>query len=139
MFRFKLGCITPLGVEDGAILDTQISASSQLDYTHSAKQARLHSKADGSKWGSWSALKDDLNQWLQVDLRSFTRVTRVATQGRNGLDQWVTKYNLQYSDNGDIFHFFEEAGNNAAKVYLPLYIYDDDFHGSFFIVFYMFQ
>ena len=103
-------------MENDAILDTQISASSQLDDTHSAKQARLHSKADGCKWGSWSALRSDLSQWLQVDLRSYTRVTRVATQGRNGYDQWVTKYKLQYSDDGDRFHFFEGPGNNAAKV-----------------------
>ncbi len=105
-------------MEDDAISDTQISASSQLDNTHSAKQARLHSKADGSKWESWSALRNDLNQWLQVDLRSYIRVTRVATQGRNGYDQWVTKYKLQYSDDADSFHSLEEPGNSDAKVYL---------------------
>ena len=117
MFRLKLGCITPLGVEDGAILDTQISASSQLDNTHSAKQARLHSKADGSKWGSWSALRNDLNQWLQVDLGSYTRVTRVATQGRNAFNEWVTKYRLQYSDDGATFDLYKEAANSSAKVW----------------------
>lgn len=109
--------MTPLGLENGAISDTQIAASSQLDSTHSAQKARLHFKADGSKWGSWSALTNDLSQWLQVDLSTYTRVTRVATQGRNGFYQWVTKYNLQYSDNGDTFHSFEEPGNNGAKVY----------------------
>ena len=114
--------MTPLGLENGAISDTQIDASSQLDSTHSAKQARLHSKADGSKWGSWSALTNDLSQWLQVDLSTYTRVTRVATQGSNGFYQWVTKYNLQYSDDGDKFHSFEEPGNNGAKVY-PNYMF----------------
>jgi len=113
----NLGCVTPLGLENGAISDTQIAASSQLDSTHSAKQARLHSKADGSKWGSWSALTNDLSQWLQVDLSTYTRVTRLATQGRNGFYQWVTKYNLQYSDDGDAFHSFGEPGTNRAKVY----------------------
>ena len=103
-------------MENQAISDTQISASSQLDTTHSAKQARLHSKADGNQKGSWTALRNDLNQWLQVDLGSYTRVTRVATQGRNGYDQWVTKYRLQYSDDGDSFHFFKEPWNNVAKV-----------------------
>lgn len=107
-------------MENDTISDTQIGVSSQLDSTHSAKQARLHSKADGSKWGSWSALTNDLNQWLQVNLRTYTRVTRVATQGRNGFYQWVTKYKLQYSDDGDTFHVLEEPGNGGEKVY-PYY------------------
>ena len=112
----NLGCVTPLGMENKAIHDTQIDASSQLDSTHSAKQARLHSEADGSTLGSWSARTNDLNQWLQVDLSTYNRVTRVATQGRNGLHQWVTKYKLQYSDDGDTFHVYEEPGNGGAKV-----------------------
>ena len=104
-------------MENDVIHDNQIDSSSQLDSTHSARQARLHSKADGSTWGSWSARTNDLNQWLQVDLSTYTRVTRVATQGRNGLYQWVTKYKLQYSDDGDTFHVYEEPGNGGAKVY----------------------
>ena len=103
-------------MENRAILDAQIKASSQLDETHTAKQSRLHSQADGDKRGSWSALRNDVNQWLQVDLVSYTRVTGVATQGRNGHYEWVTKYRLQYSDDGDAFHFYEDPGTNAAKV-----------------------
>lgn len=116
----NLGCVTPLGMENKVIHDEEIDASSQLDNTHSASQARLHSKADGSKLGSWSARTNDLNQWLQVDLSTYTRVTRVATQGRNGFYEWVTKYKLQYSDDGDTFHVYEEPGNGGAKVY-PYY------------------
>ena len=101
-----------------AISDAQITASSQWDDTHSATQARLHSKSDGRKRGGWAALRNDLSQWLQVDLGSYTTVTRVATQGRNGVDQWVTKYRLQYSDDGDTFHVFEEAGKSSAKVHI---------------------
>ena len=100
----------------GAISDAQISASSQLDDNHSAVQARLHFKADGLKSGGWSALRNDTTQWLQVDLGSFTKVTRVATQGRNGHDQWVTKYKLQYSDDGLSFHMYAMVGDKSAKV-----------------------
>ena len=100
----------------GSISDSHISASSQMDSNHSAAQARLHLKADGNKAGGWSAFTNDLNQWLQVDLGSYTRVTRVATQGRNGYDQWVTKYKLQYSDDGVIFQFYRDAGSSVAKV-----------------------
>ncbi|XP_073259033.1 uncharacterized protein [Porites lutea] len=111
------GCVKSLGMENQAISDAQVTASSQMDNTHSAREARLHSKSDGNQRGGWVALKNDLNQWLQVDLGTFTRVTRVATQGRDGYDQWVTKYRLQYSDDGDTFHSFKVITINSAKVF----------------------
>ena len=104
-------------MESKLISDDQISASSELGSNYSAVQARLHFKADGGKAGGWTALSDDLNQWLQVDLGSYTRVTRVATQGRNGYDQWVTKYKLQYSDDGATFEFYKDAGDTSPKVF----------------------
>jgi len=103
-------------MESKTITDAQISASSQLDDNHSAIQARLHFKAKGGNAGGWSALRNDANQWLQVDLSSYTRVTRVATQGRNAYDEWVTKYRLQYSDDGVTFQYFKEVGDTSAKV-----------------------
>ena len=105
-------------MENRAISDAHVTASSQMDDTNSAREARLHSKSSGNQRGGWVALKNDLNQWLQVDLGTFTRITRVATQGRDGYDQWVTKYRLQYSDDGDIFHSFKVLGVNSAKVWL---------------------
>ena len=114
-----LGCIAPLGMESKSISDDQISASSQLGSDYSAKQARLHFKSNGSKAGGWSALSNNPYQWLQVDLGSYTRVTRVATQGGNGYDQWVTKYKLQYSDDGVTFQFYKDVGDSSPKVSAP--------------------
>ena len=104
-------------MENRAISDAQISASSQKDVNHAAKQARLRIKADGNKSGGWSARRDDFNQWLQVDLGSNTKVTRVATQGRNQRDEWVTKYRLQYSYGGVNFKFYKIKENSSAKVF----------------------
>ena len=87
-----------------------------LDGSTSPGRARLHFKADGSKAGGWSPLKDDGTPWLQVDLGSYTKVTRVATQGRDGYNQWVTKYRLQYSNNGVNFQVYKEPGKSLAKV-----------------------
>ena len=103
-------------MESGDIADAQIKASSMLDGNNSPGQARLHQKAEGSRAGGWSALKDDLSQWLQVDLGSYTKVSRVATQGKNGLDQWVTKYKLAYSNDGENFRVYKEPGVSSAKV-----------------------
>ena len=98
-------------MENGAILDEQITASSQWNFNHASFQGRLHFQ------GSWSTGTNDLHQWLQVDLGSqYTKVTSVATQGRNDLAQWVTKYKLTYSDDGVTFQYYKEQGQLADKV-----------------------
>ena len=103
-------------MDSGAISDAQITASSQWASSHAAVQARLHFEKAGNKQGGWSSRRNDVNQWLQVDLGSYTTVTRVATQGRNGYGQWVTQYRLQYSDDGVTFQFFKEPRSSSAKV-----------------------
>ena len=116
-----LECQQALGMENGAIVGRQISASSQLDANHAAIQGRLNFKATADKAGSWSAARNDSSQWLQVDLGSqYTKVTRVATQGRNNAAQWVTKYKLQYSNDGVKFQYFREPGKTAIMVRIYL-------------------
>ena len=105
-------------MESEAISDTQLSASSQMDGNHSAAQARLHFKADGSIAGGWSALTNDRNQWFQIDLGSYTKVSGVATQGRDACKEWVTKYRLQYSDDALTFKFHKKSREVLAKVSL---------------------
>ena len=112
-----LGCSQALGMENGAITDKQIKASSQWDSNHAPFQGRLHFQGIISKAGSWSAERNDLNQWLQVDLGSqFTKVTRVATQGRNAYSQWVKRYKLLYSNDGVNFQYYREQGKTVDKV-----------------------
>ena len=110
-------CRKPLGMENNAIADELISASSQLDANHATSKGRLQLKADSNNVGSWSALTNDVNQWLQVDLgNEETTVPRVATQGSNAKDQWVTKYKLQHSYDGFKFQYYSESGQNESKV-----------------------
>ena len=106
-------------MENGAIRDEQITASSQWDFHHAPFQGRLHFQGTASKAGSWSAHKNDLRQWLQVDMGSqYTKVTGVATQGRNAIfpRQWVTKYKLTCGNDGVNFHYYREQGQTADKV-----------------------
>ena len=111
--------MTPVGMESGSISDFQISASSQRDDNYAASRARLNIKMNGVKQGGWSPLRNDNNQWLQVDLGIYTTVTSVATQGRDGFDEWVIKYWLQYSVDGVIYHFYKEKGETSSKVCRP--------------------
>ena len=101
-----------MGMESGKILNKQITASSEWSAHHAAHQGRLNFQevvegGGATKSGSRSARKNDMNQWLQVDLlREESVVTSVVTQGRNRHPlwsrhkQWVKSYKLQYSNNG---------------------------------------
>ena len=111
-------------MENGAISDGQISASSEYGNNYAAHHGRLNFAESGSKMGAWTARQSDLNQWLQIDLlNNKTTVTRVATQGRNAvghwISQWVTKYKLQYSDDGVTFQYYKDEGQNNATVKFP--------------------
>ena len=103
-------------MENRLIKDAQITASSEYDSSHAAIHARLNFKAGGGKRGGWSARSSDANQWIQVTLGSYTKITGVATQGRDGVGQWVTKYQLQYSDDGVNFDYYKEPGQTSPKV-----------------------
>ena len=89
---------------------------------HGPKRGRLHIKRTGSDRGSWSASQNNANQWIQVDLiGQLTRVTGIATQGRysqNDIYQWVTSYNLQYSNDGVSFQYYTEQG--VKKVHISV-------------------
>ena len=103
-------------MESGAIPDSWISASSEIVWQYLDHQARLNFKASGGKAGSWAALYNNNNQWLQVDLQQTTRVSRIATQGRNGYPQWVTEYKLQYGADGQTFTFYRRKEDHSDTV-----------------------
>ena len=105
-------------MQSGVISDAQITASTRMNNNSTARQARLNFIEQGSKQGGWSSLVNDRNQWLQVDLGSYTTVTGVATQGRNStkLQQWITTFTLQFSFDGVIFQLYKEPGKMSAKV-----------------------
>ena len=109
-------------MESGLIKDAQITASTQWDPNHAAIQGRLNFPAGGGKAGSWSSRQNNVNQWIQVDLLTYTKVTRIVTQGRNAFGQWVTKYTLRYSADGVTFVTYHLPGQSSAKVELQLHI-----------------
>ncbi len=107
---------TPVGMESGAILDSRINASSQYSAAYPAHPARLHLKSTASSNGGWAALYNNNNQWLQVNLQQTTRVTLIATQGREDWDQWTKAYKLQYGEDGVTFTFYKRLGDQSDTV-----------------------
>lgn len=109
-------------MESRAISDEQITASSEYDAVHSPKQGRLHFQEIALQVlqvsGGWVADANDNNPWLQIDLiDQYARVTGIATQGRNGDHaQWVSRYKLQYGDDGNNFQNYREHAQTIDKV-----------------------
>ena len=103
-------------MESGLIADAQITASTEWDANHAAIQGRLNFLAGGGKAGGWSSRYNNPSQWIQVNLERYTKVTQIATQGRNAYAQWVTKYKLQFSEDGVHFRYYHEPGQNLPKV-----------------------
>ena len=96
-------------MENRAIPDAQITASSEWNSQHGASNGRLNFQAGGGRTGAWSAKSNDLNQWLQVDLGHVTEVTGIKTQGRSDNNQWVTSYTVSYSNDGIHFAAYKNA------------------------------
>jgi hypothetical protein len=97
-------------MEDGSILDSQITESSyaQQNPVHAGRGARLNNqKISGVTAGVWAAGSKSAGEYLQVDLGSVKMITKLATQGRPGYGQRVTEYTVSYSNDTDNWKNFE--------------------------------
>ena len=101
-------------MESKIITDAQISVSSSFHvWFWEPSDVRLNNFG-------WRANTDDQNQWIKVDLRRYTKVTRVATQGGRstnyGVRGWVTNFKILYSLDGVLWQMYKEPGNSNASV-----------------------
>ncbi|GIX94553.1 SCO-spondin, partial [Caerostris darwini] len=87
-----LPCRDPMGIDEGVILNYQLTSSSELSKSKAAPHGRL------SSLSSWTPSKDDKHQFLQVDLLEPVKVTGIITKGDPELQQWVKSYNVAYSN-----------------------------------------
>ena len=108
------------------IPDSAISASTSYNANSMGPEnGRLHFQAKTGKYGAWAVASNSNNkfQWFQVDFGSFTKVTGVATQGRQDGAWWVKTYSLSFSYEGVFFEDYKESditkvsgmGNNSSK------------------------
>ncbi|XP_022807914.1 lactadherin-like [Stylophora pistillata] len=108
-------CSLPLGLENGHVPDAAFSASSSAHKKRGPARSRLNIQSNSKGYGSWSAGANDGKQWLQIDFGELVRVTKVASQGRQDSNQWVTKYTLSYSVDG--MHWAEYKENSVTWVF----------------------
>ncbi|KAB0398370.1 hypothetical protein E2I00_019124 [Balaenoptera physalus] len=118
----EIVCISPLGMETGAIADSQISASSMhigfMGLQRWAPDlARLHLTGIVN---AWTSSNYDRNPWIQVNLMRKMRVTGVVTQGasRAGSAEYLKTFKVAYSTNGRKFQFIQGAGESGDKIFM---------------------
>ncbi|XP_051762250.1 coagulation factor V isoform X1 [Ctenopharyngodon idella] len=97
------GCSVPLGMENGLIKDTQITASSVASSWYTGQwhpwYARLNMQGTTN---AWKAKDNDIQPWIQVELKEIKKITGIITQGAKSLgsEMFVKAYTLEYSEDG---------------------------------------
>lgn len=93
-------CESALGMENGAIGDADISASSAYDAgSVGPRHARLRQEKNGGAWCPKNQITKDVREWLEIDLRRVHVTTGTRTQGRFGNGQgqeYAEQYMLEY-------------------------------------------
>ena len=112
-------------MEDRRIKDSQITTSSVLKgRSPYGWQARLNQNIP--PWGAWcpdivGGKKNETNydQYIQIDLLNLTKITGIATQGREhaGGREFVRDYKISYRRDGGIWNFYQEK-DQTVKVNL---------------------
>ena len=101
-----------LGMQNGLISDSQISASSEFNSGYGPSNGRLFYTPHNGRTGAWSSRTVDINQWLQIDFKRPTAIVGISIQGRAGsYNQYVTSYTLSYSQDGLSFQVYKPNGD----------------------------
>uniref|UniRef100_A0A8C2JIC4 Contactin associated protein like 3 n=1 Tax=Cyprinus carpio TaxID=7962 RepID=A0A8C2JIC4_CYPCA len=64
--------------------------------------------------GGWSPLNSNKYQWLEIKLEQRTEITAIATQGRYGSSDWLTRYLLMFSDTGHNWRPYRQEDSIGA-------------------------
>jgi len=67
------------------------------------------------------------NQWLQIDVGPPTLITGLVTKGRGDgrQNQWVVRYRLSYSNDSNVWYFYEDSTHpqvKASSIYVGIAI-----------------
>lgn len=102
-----------LGVQDKRIPDSYLSASSELaDPDTAASEGRLNNQDY-----AWQPKYSDDHPYFQVFLGNLTMVTQIATQGHPWEEQFVIKYTIQHSADGQNWmNYMDSSGDVVVSV-----------------------
>ncbi|XP_067232917.1 C-type mannose receptor 2-like [Chanodichthys erythropterus] len=95
-------CLRGLGVEDGNVTNSMLSASSSLS-GNGPDKGRLN----GNSCWMPSAYA---NSWIQVNVGQLKKITGVVIQGCPSTEHWVTKFKIQTSTDGLSWNDYSSDG-----------------------------
>ncbi|XP_023127355.2 epithelial discoidin domain-containing receptor 1 isoform X1 [Amphiprion ocellaris] len=96
-------CRYALGMEDGTIPDSDITASSAWSDSTEAKHGRLSTGEGDGAWCPAGAVFPSGSEYLQIDLQRLHFLALVGTQGRHADghgQEFARSYRLRYSRDG---------------------------------------
>ncbi|XP_041067691.1 discoidin, CUB and LCCL domain-containing protein 2 [Carcharodon carcharias] len=123
LFTFKTnGCYGTLGMESGVIGDSQINASSVLQWHDPSGQFHIWGpeKARLKKPGSpWAAFHTDEPQWLQIDLKKEKKITGIITTGSTlgEYSFYVSAYRILSRHDGQDWKVYKEANSDLDMIF----------------------
>ncbi|KTF93689.1 hypothetical protein cypCar_00002725 [Cyprinus carpio] len=114
------GCSVPLGMESGLIKDAQITASSVASNWYSGQWHPWYARLN--KLGTvnaWQAKNNDMQPWIQVELKDIKKITGIITQGAKsfGNEMFVTAYTLEYSEDSKRWTKYTEDEDYEQKTF----------------------
>ncbi|KAJ8307535.1 hypothetical protein KUTeg_015619 [Tegillarca granosa] len=103
-----LGSPVGIGVNSGSTIpDGNFEASSEMSSVRSAHRGRLMEPS-----GAWTAKIQNSDQYLGIDLGRTFMITRFATQGRQGSDEFVTEFTFAFSDDRQTWRYYTNEWGN---------------------------
>ena len=83
--------VQALGVQNGSIPDSAMTATSHANSQRKASDARLYGK------NAWTSNDNNFFQYLEIKLGGPRYITHILTQGRDRGNEWVQEYRVEYS------------------------------------------
>lgn len=73
---------------------------------------------------AWLSKFQDSSQWLQIDLKEIKVISGILTQGRCDIDEWMTKYSVQYRTDESLnwIYYKDQTGNNRVSGAIPMHM-----------------
>ncbi|XP_071615057.1 coagulation factor V [Heliangelus exortis] len=114
------GCSLPLGMQNGEIKNSQITASSVKASWFNTWSPSLARLSQEGKVNAWRPKLNNKQQWLQIDLLTIKKITAIATQGVKSMssENFVKTYLVLYSDEGSEWKSYTDGSSSVAKVFL---------------------
>ena len=116
-FFLAVSCNSPLGLQDGRILNSQISAPSYFQHFYIGNGNTVNLKPEYARLKNtlaWcSPTKRNSNStYIEIDLRQGINISAIATQGYMGINSYYVKqYKIAHSSDRVTWKLFKEVNS----------------------------